>query len=84
MRPLNVIALLLAAAGALNLGIYGLTRIDPLAAYLGSSTIVVGGMTFKNLSVLYTLFGLAGLYCLSFVGRVFFERKPTTKACPTC
>ena len=60
MKALNVIALTLLIAGAINWGLIAFFRFDLVAA--------VAGTTFGNLNsvnqIIYALVGLAGLYSL--------------------
>jgi uncharacterized protein len=60
MKILNIIALTLVIAGAVNWGLIGLFQFDLVAA--------IAGTTFGNLNtinqVIYVLVGLAGLYSL--------------------
>lgn len=59
---LDRIALVLAIIGALNWGMIGLFRFD-LVAYL------FGGQTAGVSRVIYTLVGLAGIWCISLLFR---------------
>jgi hypothetical protein len=61
-RTWDWVALSLVIAGALNWGLIGLFRIDIIA-------VIFGGMESVVSRILYTLIALAGLYCLSFIGR---------------
>ena len=62
-RPLDWIALTLVIIGAVNWGLVGLFQFDLIAA-------VFGGMSAWFSRVLYSLVGLAGLYCLSLYSRI--------------
>lgn len=59
---LDRIALVLTIIGALNWGLIGLFRFD-LVAYL------FGGQTSSVSRVIYTLVGLAGVWCISLLFR---------------
>ncbi len=59
---LDRIALVLAIIGALNWGLVGLFRFD-LVAYL------FGGQTAGVSRIIYTLVGLAGIWCISLLFR---------------
>jgi len=59
---LDRIALILTIIGALNWGLIGLFRFD-LVAYL------FGGQTSSISRVIYTLVGIAGLWCISLLFR---------------
>lgn len=59
---LDRIALVLTIIGALNWGLIGLFRFD-LVAYL------FGGQTSSVSRVIYTLVGLAGIWCISLLFR---------------
>jgi hypothetical protein len=61
-RTWDWVALTLIILGALNWGLIGLFRVDFIA-------VLFGGMEGVVSRILYTLIALAGLYCLSFIGR---------------
>ena len=61
-RTWDWVALSLIIIGALNWGLIGLFRVDFIA-------VLFGGMESVVSRILYTLIALAGLYCLSFIGR---------------
>lgn len=56
------VALSLVILGAINWGLIGLFRFDLIA-------VIFGGMESVVSRIIYTLIALAGLYCLSFIGR---------------
>ena len=61
------LALILVIIGAINWLLVGLFRIDLVASVFGGSTSMVS-------RIIYTLVGLAGLYCLTLL---FREREET-------
>ena len=61
------LALILVIIGAINWLLVGLFRFDLVANVFGGSTSMVS-------RIIYTLVGLAGLYCLTFL---FREREET-------
>lgn len=61
------LALILVIIGAINWLLVGLFRFDLVANVFGGSTAMVS-------RIIYTLVGLAGLYCLTFL---FREREET-------
>ena len=63
---MDTLALILSVIGCLNWGLVGIFRFD-LVAWL------VGGQAAVFSRIVYTLVGLAGLWCISF----FFRRKQT-------
>lgn len=63
MRPLDWTALTLIIIGAINWGLIGLFRFDLIAT-------LFGGMDSVLSRIIYSLIGLAGLYCLTFYGRI--------------
>ena len=74
-RTLDYIALTLVILGAINWGLIGLFRFDLVAT-------IFGGMESWISRIIYTLIALAGLYCLSFFGREYNHRVPTTEERP--
>ena len=65
-RALDYVALSLVILGAINWGLIGLFRFDLIA-------VLFGGMEALFSRIIYTLIALAGLYCLSFFGRDYYE-----------
>ena len=63
---MDTLALILSVIGCLNWGLVGIFRFD-LGAWL------FGGQAAVFSRIVYTLVGLAGLWCISF----FFRRKQT-------
>ena len=63
-RTMDWVALSLVILGAINWGLIGLFRFDLIA-------VIFGGMEGVMSRIIYTIIALAGLYCLSFFGRVF-------------
>jgi uncharacterized membrane protein YuzA (DUF378 family) len=61
MRILDTIALLLVIIGAVNWGLIGFFDFNLVSALFGEMT------TFSR--IIYSLVGIAGLYCLSLLGR---------------
>lgn len=59
---MDIAALLLAIIGAINWGLVGIFRFDLVAWICGGQTAVVS-------RVIYTLVGLAGLWCISLLFR---------------
>ena len=62
MKTLDYICLVLVVVGAVNWGLIGLFEIDLVRIIFGDMSILS--------RIVYTLVGLAGLYCLSFFGRI--------------
>ena len=62
-RTMDWVALSLVILGAINWGLIGLFRFDLVA-------VIFGGMEGIFTRIIYTIIALAGLYCLSFFGRV--------------
>ena len=62
MQVIDRIALILAIIGGLNWGIIGLVRFDIVAWLFGGQTATVS-------RVVYTLVGLAALWCISLLFR---------------
>lgn len=63
MKLINVIALILIVVGALNWGLWGFFEFD-LVSYL------FGGNMTSAARIVYGLVGLAGLWSLSFFGKM--------------
>ena len=66
MRVLNNIALILAIIGGINWGSIGLFKFDIVAWICGGQASVVA-------RVIYTLVGLAGIWCITML---FREKEP--------
>lgn len=62
MKTLDYIALILVAIGAINWGLIGFFEFDLVRALFGEMTL------FSR--IVYSLVGIAGLYSLSFFGRL--------------
>lgn len=65
MKTLDYIALILVAIGAINWGLIGFFDFDLVRAIFGNMTWVS--------RIIYALVGIAGLYSLSFFGRLSNE-----------
>lgn len=63
MKALNYIALILVVIGALNWALIGLFQFDLVGA-------IFGGMTSMLSRIIFTIVGLAGLWSLTFFGRL--------------
>ena len=63
MKALNYIALILIVIGALNWALIGLFQFDLVGA-------IFGGMTSMLSRIISTIVGLAGLWSLTFFGRL--------------
>ena len=63
MKALNYIALVLVVIGALNWALVGLFQFDLVGA-------IFGGMTSMLSRIIFTIVGLAGLWSLTFFGRL--------------
>ena len=59
---MDTIALILSIIGSLNRGLVGIFKFDLIAWIFGGQTAVVS-------RILYTLVGLAGLWCISLLFR---------------
>ena len=59
---MDTIALLLAIIGAVNWGLVGIAKFDLVAWLCGGQTAVVS-------RIIYTLVGLAGLWCITLLFR---------------
>lgn len=62
MKTLDYIALILVAIGAINWGLIGFFEFDLVRAIFGDMTWVS--------RIIYAIIGIAGLYSLSFFGRL--------------
>ncbi len=60
MRLITAIASILIILGSLNLGLYGLLKVDMIENYFGGVKKPIG-------RALYTLIGLAGVYSLLYI-----------------
>lgn len=65
-RPLDIVVLTLIIIGAINWGLIGFFQFDLVAS-------IFGGMLTAGSRVVYALVGLAGLYGLTFFGRIKTE-----------
>ena len=65
MKTLDYIALILVAIGAINWGLIGFFEFDLVRVIFGDMTMVS--------RIIYALVGIAGLYSLSFFGRLTNE-----------
>lgn len=65
MKTLDYIALILVAIGAINWGLIGFFEFDLVRVIFGDMTMVS--------RIVYALVGIAGLYSLSFFGRLVNE-----------
>ncbi len=63
MKVLNYIALILVVIGALNWALVGLFEFDLVGA-------IFGGMTSMLSRIIFTIVGIAGLWALTFFGRL--------------
>lgn len=63
MKALNYIALILIVIGALNWALIGIFQFDLVGA-------IFGGMTSMLSRIIFTIVGLAGLWSLTFFGRL--------------
>ena len=66
-RPFDWLALTLLIIGAINWGLIGFFQYDLVAG-------IFGGMSAWGSRIIYSLVGLAGLYCLSLYSRIDRER----------
>ncbi|NLK75920.1 MAG: DUF378 domain-containing protein [Clostridiales bacterium] len=62
MKTLDYIALILVVIGAINWALIGFFRFDLVAVIFGDMTMIS--------RIIYSLVGIAGLYSLSFFGRI--------------
>lgn len=63
MKALNYIALILVVIGAINWALIGLFQFDLVGA-------IFGGMTSMLSRIIFTIVGIAGLWALTFFGRL--------------
>lgn len=63
MKALNYIALILVVIGAINWGLVGIFQFDLIGAIFGSMTSVIS-------RIIFTIVGIAGLWSLTFFGRL--------------
>lgn len=70
MRALDTTALLLVIIGAVNWGLIGFFRFDLVSSIFGTGTALT--------RIIFALVGLAGLYCLSLLGRDTSRDRDTT------
>lgn len=74
MKAVNIIALLLIVVGALNWGLVGLFNFDLVAAIFGYGGDAQGVAERSTLSsIIYIVVALAGIYGLTFFGRLSQE-----------
>ena len=66
MRAMDYTALTIVLIGALSWALVGFFHFDLVAALFGNMTLLT--------RLLYCVVGVAGLYCLSFFGRIGHER----------
>ncbi|TCT14959.1 hypothetical protein EDC18_104109 [Natranaerovirga pectinivora] len=66
MKTLDYIALILVLIGAINWGLVGFFNFDLVAA-------LFGGVNTAFSRVIYAIIGIAGLYAISFFGRLRSE-----------
>ena len=59
---MDILALVLSIIGSLNWGLIGIFRFDLVAWLFGGQSAVIS-------RIVYTLVGLAGLWCISFLFR---------------
>jgi len=69
-RALDVIALTLIILGAINWGLIGFFQFDLIAS-------IFGGVDAWFSRAIYVLYGLAGIYCLTFYNRLDAEVMDT-------
>jgi uncharacterized membrane protein YuzA (DUF378 family) len=62
LKTVNYIALALVVIGAINWGLIGFFNFDLIRVLFGDMTLIS--------RIIYSLVGVAGLYALSFFGRV--------------
>lgn len=65
---MDALALILVIIGALNWGLIGICRFDLVAWIFGGQAAVLS-------RIVYTLVGLAGLWCITFLFRNFSSRS---------
>ena len=62
MKVIDYIALVLVIIGAINWGLIGLFNFDLVATLFGSMSVIS--------RIVYTLVGIAGLWCIRFFAKV--------------
>lgn len=62
MKTIDYISLLLVVIGAINWGLIGFLGFDLIRVIFGDMTVIS--------RIIYSLVGIAGLYSLSFFGRI--------------
>ena len=67
-RTWDYICLTLVILGAINWGLIGLFRFDFIAVLFGGMEAIVS-------RIIYVLYALAGLYCISFFGREYHSHN---------
>lgn len=75
MKPLDMIALILVVVGALNWLLVGLLEFDLVATITGDEFGEVNILS----RIIYVLVGLAGMYCLTLLGRMGSARSDTSR-----
>lgn len=68
---MDTISLILTIIGAINWGLIGIFKFDLVAWIFGGQTAIVS-------RIIYTLVGLAGLWCISLLFRKKTDRNDTT------
>ncbi len=63
MKALNYIALILVVIGALNWALVGLFQFDIVSTFFGGMTSILS-------RIIFTIVGIAGLWSLTFFGRL--------------
>lgn len=63
MKVLDMVALILILVGAINWGLWGFFQFDLVAAIFGGQSATVS-------RVIYAIVGIAGLYGLTFFGKL--------------
>lgn len=58
---MDILALILSIVGCVNWGLVGIFQFDLVAWLFGTATVLS--------RIIYTVIGLAGLWCISFFGR---------------
>ena len=70
---MDMLALILSIIGSINWGLVGIFKFDLVAWIFGGQTAVVS-------RIIYTIVGLAGLWCIS----LLFRRRPLRAAEAVC
>ncbi len=76
MKPLDMAALVLVIVGALNWLLVGLLEFDLVATITGDEFGEVNILS----RIIYILVGLAGIYCLTLLGRRAENSRETTSS----